>query len=345
MPVTLADVAFRAGVSEATASRVLNGRPYVATGTRRRVEAAVRDLDYAPNRAARDLSMARTATVAVLVHHAQYPAHGEGTFSSRLLDGASRALRDAGHDTLYVNVDDDAVDRLHGLAAVRPGRSDGVLVLGPAFPRRAIARLVELWRPVVLVDNRLPGVDAVLSDNRDPMAELTRHLVERHGHRRLAVLAGPARWTSTAERLAGVRAAARQVGATVSVLHARETTMRDGAALAGRLVAEPPEAVVAVNDAMALGALHRLRELGARRPAITGFDDIAWAELTDPALTTVAVDARAVGAAAAALLLERIAGGAHDTPAREVRVPARIRLRRSCGCGGTEAATSAAEGR
>lgn len=340
MPVTLADVAHRAGVSEATASRALNGRPHVAARTRELVETAVRELDYAPNRAARDLSLARTATIALLVHHAQYPPHGEGTFSGRVVDGASQALRRAGHDTLYVHVDDDAVDRLVGLAAVRPGRSDGILVLGPAFPPRAVARLVGAARPLVLVDNRLPGSDAVLSDNHGPMRELAHHLVREHGHRRLAVLAGPSRWPSTAERVAGVRAAARRDGAEVTVLHAQETTIRDGAGLAGRLLEDPPDAVMAVNDAMALGALHALRELGRRRPAVTGFDDIAWAELADPPLTTVSVDAGAIGAMAAGLLLERMAGP-HDTPAREIRVPARIRLRRSCGCGGPE--TSAAD--
>ncbi|MGH2418074.1 MAG: LacI family DNA-binding transcriptional regulator, partial [Candidatus Limnocylindria bacterium] len=129
MAVTLSDVARRAGVSQATASRVLNKRRYVAATTRLLVEEAVRDLDYVPNRAARDLSTARTATVALLVHHAQYPSHGEGTFSSRVVDGISHALRRAGYDLLYVPVDDTAVRRMAGLAAVRPGRSDGVVVL------------------------------------------------------------------------------------------------------------------------------------------------------------------------------------------------------------------------
>jgi len=335
MAVTLADVAHRAGVSEATASRVLNGRRYVAAGTRLRVEAAARDLEYLPNHAARDLSTARTATVALLVHHAQYPAHGEGTFSGRVIDGASRTLRRSGHDTLYVNVADDAIARLSGLAAVRQGRSDGVLVLGPAFPRDAIRRLVETGRPVVLVDHRISGVDAVLSDNRAPMVELTRHLVEAHGHRRLAALAGPARWPSTAERLAGVRAEARRHGVELRITHAPETTMRDGAELAARMLDDLPDALVAVNDAMALGALHRLRTVPAsRRPAVTGFDDIAWAELADPPLTTVSVDAEAIGSTAAELLLDRVSTvEANHLPAREIRVPATLRLRRSCGCG------------
>lgn len=333
MPVTLADVAQLAGVSEATASRALNGRPHVAARTRELVEAAIRQLDYTPNHAARDLSLARTGTIALLVHHAQYPSQGEGTFSGRVVDGVADALRRAGHDMLYVNVDDDAVGRLAGLAAVRPGRSDGVLVLGPAFPIRAVTRLLELGRPVVLVDNRLRGADAVLSDNRAPMRALARHLVRDHGHRRLAVLAGPMRWPSTAERVTGVRTVIRAERVEARVHHAAETTMRDGAALAERLLHDPPDAIVAVNDAMALGALHRLRDLGARRPAVTGYDDITWAALADPPLTTVTVDARAIGAAAARLLLDRIAAGASATPAREVRVPARVRLRRSCGCG------------
>jgi LacI family transcriptional regulator len=336
MAVTLSDVARRAGVSQATASRVLNGRRYVAANTRVLVQEAARDLDYVPNRAARDLSMARTATVALLVHHAQYPAHGEGTFSSRVVDGVSRTLRHAGYDLLYVPVDDSAIPRVAGLAAVRPGRSDGVIVLGPAFPRSALAALRAIGRPIVAIDAMLPDSDTVLAANRRAMVELTRHLVEDHRYRRLACLAGPAGWPSTAERIAGVRAEARRAGVEVRVLRARETTMRDGAEIATRLLDDRPDAILAVNDAMAIGVLHRLRAVRAeRRPAVTGFDDIAWAQLTDPPLTTVTVDAAAMGAEAARLLIDRIGSPDHHSlPAREVRVPATLRLRRSCGCGG-----------
>ena len=332
---TLSDVARRARVSEATASRVLNRRRYVAAETRARVELAVRELDYVPNRAARDLSMARTATVALLVHHAQYPTHGEGTFSSRVVEGVSRALHEGGYDLLYVPIDDVSVEHVVGLATLRAGRSDGVLVLGPAFPNRAILALRDAGRPLVTIDNRLSGVDAVLADNRPAMMAITRHLTETHGYRRLACLAGPVHWPSTAERVAGVHAAAAERGATVRVLHAAETTIRDGAEMAGGLFEDPPDAVLAVNDAMAIGALHRLRSLpGARRPWVTGFDDIAWAPLTDPPLTTVAVNAAAMGGAAAGLLLGRIAETPDDMlPAREIRVPTTVRLRRSCGCG------------
>jgi LacI family transcriptional regulator len=338
MPATLSDVARMADVSEATASRVMNGRRYVAAATRLRVEAAARDLDYSPHRAARDLSMARTATVALIVHHSQYPAHGEGTFAARVVDGVSRALHRRGYDLLYLSVDDDAAARLQGLAAVRPGRSDGAMLLGPAFPPAGIRALRATGRPIVLIDNRVTGVDAVLADNSAAAAALTRHLVVDHGYRRLACLAGPARWPSTAERVAGVKQVVDGADAKLRVVHAAETTIRNGAETAALLLDDPPQAVVAVNDAMAIGAMHRLRLLPAgMRPAVVGFDDIAWTRLTDPPLTTVAIDAPAMGAAAADLLLQRIGAAStateDDPPAREVRVPASLRLRRSCGCG------------
>jgi LacI family transcriptional regulator, galactose operon repressor len=317
MPVTLSDVARLAGVSEA----------------------AVRELAYVPHRAARDLSLAQTATVAMLVHHAQYPAHGEGTFSTRVLDGVARALAQHGYDLLYLSVGDDPASRLRSLAALHEGRTDGALVLGPAFPPQGIAAHVASYRPMVLIDNRFPGVDAVLADNKAGTAQLTRHLVERHGYRRLGCLAGPPSWPSTAERVAAVQRVARVAGATLRVVHAPETTMRDGAKAVGRLLDDAPEAIVAVNDAMALGALHRLRSLPAgQRPAIVGHDDIAWARLADPPLTTVRVDAAAMGAEAVALLLQRITEK-NDDRAREVRVPVSLRLRRSCGCGSDPSST------
>ena len=335
MPATLSDVARLAGVSEATASRAMNGRRYVALSTRARVESAIRELDYLPHRAARDLSLARTATVAMLVHHAQYPTHGEGTFSTRALDGVARALDQHGYDLLYVSVGDDAGSRLRSLAAAREGRADGALMLGPAFPREAIAAQLATGRPVVLIDNRVPGVDAVLADNRTAATLLTRHLVDVHRYCRLGCLAGPPGWPSTVERVAAVRRVARRAGARLQVVHAPETRLRDGAEAVGQLLDDPPEAIIAVNDAMALGAIHRMRAMPARlRPAIVGHDDIAWAAMADPPLTTVHVDAAAMAAAAVALLLERIAEKNKDhLPAREVRVPVSLRLRRSCGCG------------
>lgn len=336
MPATLSEVARRAGVSEATASRVLNGRRYVSARSRTSVESAARDLDYVPHHAARELSMARTATVALLVHHGQYPTGGEGTFSSRVIHGATRALHAAGQDLLYVVVDDEEATRLWTLPAVHRGRSDGTLILGPAFPREPIARLHAAGRPLVLIDNRLPSiaVDAVMADNRPAVEQLTTHLIIDHGYRRIDCLAGPRGWPSTAERVGGYAAAMGAHGLATRVLHARETTIRDGAALAARLLDDPPDALVAVNDAMAVGALHRFR--GApTRPAVVGFDDIGWARLTDPPLTTVSVDAAAMGALAANLLLARIADPETPEAPRVHRVPAAGRIRASCGCAST----------
>lgn len=334
MPTTLSDVARLAGVSEATASRVMNGRHHVAETTRTRVQAAALQLQYVPHRAARDLSMARTATVVLLVHHGQYPASGEGTFASRVLEGVARALDERGYDLLYLAIGDDATSRLRSLAAVHEGRADGALLLGPAFPAEGIAALGATGRPVVLIDNRVRGVDAVLADNRRGTTLLVQHLVNEHGYRRLGCLAGPPSWPSTSERVAAARRVARAAGVEVRVVHARETTMRDGADAVLRLLDDPPDAIVAINDAMALGAMHRLRSLRrVRPPAIVGHDDIAWAQLADPPLTTVSVDALGMGTAAVALLLDRITDvPASNQPAREIRVPVTLRLRGSCGC-------------
>jgi LacI family transcriptional regulator len=335
MPVRLAEVARHAGVSEATASRVLSGRGYVSAISRARVRAAALALEYVPHPAARALSRARTATVALLVHHAQYPAGSEGTFPSRVVHGVTRGLRAAGHDLLYVVIDDDAVERLARVAATGRGRSDGVLVLGPAFPPNAIRTLAATGRPVVLIDNRLdaPELSAVMADNEPAVEALTAHLIQDHGYRRIACIAGPPGWPSTAERVAGYAAAIARFGLDPRVIHAPSTTAQDGERAAARLLAEPgdpPEAIVAINDALAIGALHRLRTR-AGRPAIVGFDDIAWARLTDPPLTTVAVDAELMGMRAAELILERI-GGPEQAPPVVVRVPAEPCIRASCGC-------------
>lgn len=334
MPTTLADVAREAGVSEATASRVLNGRRYVSAMARGRVQLAARALRYVPNRAARDLSLARTNTIAFLTHRSQYPARGEGTFGARVLHGSARRFGAHGFDLLFTVVDDVQVEHLTDVPATHAARADGLLLLGPTFPTAALGALAQAGRPMVLVDNRLPdrSVDAVLARNHPAANALTRHLLIHHGYRRIACIAGPAGWASTDERLGGYRAAMREADARPIVVHATETTMRDGAEAFTSLASADPHAVVAINDALALGAMHRARSLPAsRRPAFVGFDDIAWAQMADPPLTTVAIDAEAMGEIAADLLVERLAAS-RDPPPREVRVPAALRIRRSCGC-------------
>jgi DNA-binding LacI/PurR family transcriptional regulator len=344
MPATLSDVARLAGVSQATASRVLNDRRYVSAAARARVESAARQLDYFPNRAARDLSTARTSTVAFLAHHSQYPAGGEGTFGGRVLQGATRALHDAGFDLIYSVLDDQAVRGLARHPSLRASRSAGLMLLGPAIPPEALVELLGTGRPMVLVDNRVDGlaVDAVMADNQPAADALTEHLIRAHSARRLVCLGGPAHWPSTAERVAGCRLAAGRAGVQPTVIHAAETTIRDGAAAAFRLLDDPPDAVVAVTDAMAIGAMHRLAALPReRRPAVVGFDDIAWAQLTDPPLTTVAIDAELMGATAARRLLAAIqAGGELGREPMVERIPGSLRLRASCGCDPQSAAAN-----
>jgi LacI family transcriptional regulator len=344
MDATLLDVARRARVSEATASRVLNRRRYVAPATRARVEQAALELDYVPNQAARELSTAQTTTIVLLVHHSQYPADGEGTFSSRVVDAISRHLREHGYDLLYVPVDDTGARDLARLGPIRPGRAGGIIVLGPAFPRPSLRALAATGRAMTLVDNRLPGVDAVLADNRSGMRALARHLLDDHGYQSLACLAGPAAWPSSSERLAGIRDVAEPSGVRVHVLRARETTLRDGAQLAAHVQALRPDAVMAVNDALAVGVLHGMRSAGAGRLPTTGFDDVAWAALVEPPLTTMAVDATAIGEEAAGRLLARMAADGRSMPPFEIRVPATVRLRRSCGCGTPQSDPDAQEG-
>ena len=340
MAVRLEEVARQAGVSEATASRVLSGRGYVSAASRDRVRAAAVALEYVPHEAARALSRARTATVALLVHHAQYPMGTEGTFPSRVVHGVTRRLRAAGHDMLYIVVDDESVARLDRLPAVGRGRSDGVLVLGPAFPPGSIRVLAATGRPVVLIDNRLddPQLPAVMADNGPAMVALTTHLLEVHGYQRIACLAGPPTWPSTAERVAGYAAALARRGLEPQIVHAPSTTASDGTNATADLLAQPgpqPDAIVAVNDALAIGALYQVRSQ-AIRPAIVGFDDIAWARLTDPPLTTVAVDAELMGTRAANMLLDRVATEGGE-PSAVARIPAVPRIRESCGCPRAEA--------
>lgn len=328
-PPTVADVARAAGVSTATVSRVLNAPEIVAEPTRTRVLAAINALDYRPNVAARALAGAATDTLGLILPELS------GPFFSELLTGVEGVARAAGYHLLVAATEPDDVAQPTS-PPVDQAAVDGTIVLPHALTTRLVDAMIRDDRPVVLVERTHPRLPSVSFDGAAGARAAVEHLVAVHGSRRVACLAGPA--DSEASQLRE-RAYAEVLGESRIEPDPRLLVRGTWSEVDGeRLVLElldagvAFDAVFAVNDETAIGALRGLARAGRRVPddvRVVGFDDIQLAAWVRPALTTVSASPRLLGGAAAEALIARIQG----RPVAPVnRIPTSLVLRASCGC-------------
>ncbi|OKK17364.1 LacI family transcriptional regulator [Streptomyces sp. CB00455] len=315
---TLEAVAARAGVSRATASRVVNGGDGVRAHLVARVREAVRDLGYVPNPAARTLVTRRTGAVAVIIAEPEVRIFSD-PFFSRQVRGIAKEL--TAHDTQLVLLlveDRGDYDRIERYLA--GGHVDGALAFSlhtddplPAITRRIGLPTVYGGRPGWTAGPGEPGsaVAYVDADNRGGAREAVRYLLAR-GRERIAHIAGPLDQTSAADRLSGYRD--ELPSADPALVAEGDFTVEGGARAMAELLDRRPgiDAVFAANDLMATGALRVLRERGRTVPAdvaVVGFDDAeAVAGSADPPLTTVRQDIEGMGRMMARLLLDALAG-------------------------------------
>src|SRR6056297_294038 len=313
---TLKDVARVAGVSIASASHALNGSKPVSEELRRRVEAAASKVGYVPHPQARTLRTGRSRTLGVLL-----PDLGNPYFPA-LLQAVCAAASAAGYGTLVADAGGTPEGERPALDLLAAQRVDGVVWA----PRGAPGRPPDL--PTVTVDRTAGGCDGVAADHREAGRLVARHLLAA-GRTRPAVLHGPARLQSARERSEGFREAWTgdlAFEADVPFDHRLPGGVRRALADARTSY----DAVACANDAVALGVLRLLRRSGRRVPddvAVVGVDDIAFAELAEPALTTVRQPLEALGREAVRLLIERIDGQAG--PPRQLTLPVRLIVRGS----------------
>jgi LacI family transcriptional regulator len=331
---TIRDVARRAGVSIATVSRVQRGSAPVAERTRRRVEDAIRALRYTPSRLGRSLAERRHAALGIVFPDLSGPYFGE------VIHGFEVAAGDAEHGVLILSTHgrEAAAERVRELAS----RVDGLLVLGRTVPDSAIAELRRTGVPMVLLARpAVASADSIRAENRRTAEQLTRHLITRHRHRRIAYLGDPGGSPDGAERWEGFLAAHRAARVerpgepVASSYREQEGYAAAHAALERR---PQPTALFCANDEIALGAYAAAQERGlaiGRALAITGWDDIPLARHLSPPLTTVRQPMRELGARGARALerriTERMNGDRPGPPVEEV-LGTRLVLRASCGC-------------
>lgn len=343
---TLEEVASRASVSISTVSRVLNTPAMVRPGTRTRVEEAIRQLHYRPNRVARRLRSqdGRAHLLGLIIPDIQ------NMFFSHIVRGVEDGARAHDYAVILCNSDEDLDREQFYLDILRAESADGVILPPIRGDERTARRLAELDLPVVCIDRRLArtSVDTVVVENREGARAAIHHLVGL-GHRRIGVIIGPLNLSTSVERLAGYRQALEEAGIPPddTLIGSGGPRRKDGRRIAAALLEARPRATAlfAGNALLTLGALEALRERGLRIPedvAIVGYDDEPWASLLDPPLTTVRQPSYEIGRRATELLFQRIEA-TNRSPALVVLEPQLI-VRRSCGSNMNREATDLPEG-
>lgn len=328
---TIRDVAREAGVSIATVSRVFNQASLVRQDTCEHVRGVASRLDYWPNSAARSLITNRTSAVGVLLPD----LHGE--FFSEVIRGIDLAARREKYQVLVSSSHASAETLVAAVRALR-GRIDGLIVMAPDADATEAIQDFSTRFPVVLLNPGPVSLEcASLSiANFEGAHAAVTHLAGL-GHRRIALLRGPAGNADAGERRRGWKQALHEAGlaAAPELEIAGDFSESAGFAAMERLLGlEPrPTAVFAANDCMAVGLLAAAREAGLRVPddlAVCGFDDIAIARYLTPALTTVDVDACELGERALLRLLP-FARARRPAEVRHETLPTRVVVRDSCG--------------
>jgi LacI family transcriptional regulator len=303
---TIRDIARLAGVSVATVSRVLNDRPDVSAATRRAVLHVVERQRFQINPSARSLSRGRMGLVAVTVPVV------EGHYFAAMLGGISDALDDADIRMLLLPARRDRSRQVPLRERLAPGSADGAVLMLPPESREELHELQNERMPITVIDPRVPldeGIPCVAAANAAGARTATEHLLA-FGHRSIAVITGPSGWAATEERRQGYQAALAREGLLPDprLTLAGNWQIESGRAAAGRLLEldQPPTAIFAFNDEMAIGTLRAAHERGLRVPenlSVVGFDDVDRAELVTPKLTTVRQPLAEMGRMAVSLLL------------------------------------------
>ncbi|HEY1626018.1 MAG TPA: LacI family DNA-binding transcriptional regulator [Streptosporangiaceae bacterium] len=304
--VTIRQVADLAGVSIATVSRVLNGHADVSAQTRETVQRVMREHGYLGMSRSRVASTGRVGIAVPMVHPPYF---------AEILGGAAEALYEQDRQVVLCPTRHSRSRELSLLDRLADGEADGAVLVLPEESGAELGALAALGFPFVVVDPRIEvpdGISVVCAAHSSGAAQATEHLLGL-GHRRIGVISGPRDWLASQERLRGHFAALAGHGTLPDSTYIRHANFRvDGgreAALDLLDLPDPPTAIFAFSDSMAIGAMQAAAGRGVRVPedlSVVGFDDTLEASVTVPALTTVRQPLAELGRTAVSLLLRQV---------------------------------------
>jgi DNA-binding LacI/PurR family transcriptional regulator len=315
MPSIIEQIAADLKVSNASVSRALNDRPGVGSALRERILERARELNYTPSLLARGLATSRTFTLGFFVREKPgLPTHTD-PFYGPILQGMEQFCAQTDYHITIATLTEDIISEPQNFRFVRERRVDGMILAGPDIPNSFIVAMSKSDLPVVLVDNRLEFVslNTVNSDNEGGGLIAAQHLIDC-GHQSIGIATGPVDWHSTAQRIQGYERALNRAKLPIQAVHVDRTTIDSGDEAYHLLMRQYPHltAICAVNDSMAIGIIRAAHQQGKQVPddlSVVGFDDIDWAALNHPALSTVHIPKQQLGREAARRLIEVI-----DTP-------------------------------
>jgi LacI family transcriptional regulator len=329
---TVVEVAEVAGVSIASVSRVLNGIP-ARKSTEQKVRAAVAQLGYVPDGTGRALKLGRPLQIVFAVDDVANPVY------TQMMRGVEHGVAGAGGRLLVSSTGHAPADLLELVRGLSTGYADGLIISPLRRTPELIDALVATPVPVVVVGDmgKSPPLDTVRSDSRKAIKIAFQHLLES-GRSRIAFVNGPIETVPGQTRLQGYQDACAANGVEPHVVQAGAFTVAAGeeafAALVDETSLDAFDAVLAANDLLALGTMRAALTMGCSVPdalAVVGIDDIEFARIFSPALTTVSLGAERRGALAAELLLDRMVNPSNKPRVASVRP--KLVVRESSGTG------------
>ena len=329
---TLKDVANKANVSISTVSRVINKEPLVKPKTKERVEAAISELNYLPNRVAQRLRSIHTKNklIGLVLPDIQNP------FYVDVVRGVEECAYQHNFAVMIGNFDQDERKEKLYLDILQSESMDG-LIVAPSHGRdKHIAQVVDNGYSVVCIDRGLIGMDVdVVKVNNEAGAYGAIDYLIGLGHRKIAHITGHPQIPTTIERVAGYEGAMIENGIEIDarLIKSSNSDYQSGAALMQELLdlPDPPTAVFTANNLLTLGALKTIHKNGIRIPddiSIVGFDDMYWSMSLNPPLTAVRQSGYDIGNKAAELLLQKIANP--DRQTSSLVLDTELIVRQSC---------------
>jgi LacI family transcriptional regulator len=329
---TMSDVARLAGVGTMTVSRVLSGTVRVSAETAQRVNTAIEQLKYRPNELARAFRGQRSHSIGLIIPYLYDP------FFANCAHAVTTVAKEHGYSVIITTSNENPETEFAEAEHMLERHVDGMVVIPSPFRQTRLSRALFGKTPVVAFDRPVPdpSLDMVLVQNTLGARRIVEHLIEEHGHKRIAYMALSRSLFTINTRFLGYRRAMQDAGLEVDAVfdcNNDEVTLR---ALKEKLSGkDAPTAILTSNTLATRYVLGAIAHLGVRVPndiAFAGFDDFDLAEFTSPPLTVVRQPAQEMGRVATNLLFDRIARGEIPYTGNRIVLPVEIVLRRSCGC-------------
>jgi len=325
---TIKDVARRAGVAPSTVSNYLTGNARVSPPTAKRIQEAIDELGYIPNRAARSLRVKHTNTLGLIVPDIANP------FFSEIVRTINHVSQRMEYTVMLCDSGGDGTREKSLLANLLSQRVDGILMIHTGHRDDYVELATQANRPIVFVDRAVEGIRSVVTDNYTGGKLAARHLLGL-GHTRFGILAGNTHVRNVQERLEGFTGEVEEHGYAVEppCIISGEQTLETGREVDLLLkLRRPPTAIFATNDIIALGAWRKLLEMGVRVPedvSLIGYDNIEMTQITVPDLTTIGQDKAEMGRQAVLALFEAME--TKQVTGETTYIPPRLIVRGSTG--------------